>query len=148
LTSKQQIFYIFGISKQFEIRKSTISIYSAISIFDLHMRIFNLQGLGLPTNLKKKIKYAEIDFTSYHIFLRLRNVKKINLKLSHTKKNPAYCIECTMCCSECGLTLKHDLICDIFLQFNDALSIITSLEVLYIIIIMCSKVFWKSCLCD
>jgi hypothetical protein len=31
---------------------------------------------GLPTNLKKKIKYAEIDFTSYHSFLRLRKVKK------------------------------------------------------------------------
>jgi hypothetical protein len=38
------------------------------------------------TCLKKKIKYAEIDFTSHHSFLRLRKVKKINLKLPHTKK--------------------------------------------------------------
>jgi hypothetical protein len=52
------------------------------------MRIFNLQGLGAPDKpkKKKKIKYAEIDFTSHHSFLRLRKVKKINLKLSHTKK--------------------------------------------------------------
>jgi hypothetical protein len=50
------------------------------------MRIFNLQGLGAPDKAKKKIKYAEIDFTSHHSFLRLRKVKKINLKLSHTKK--------------------------------------------------------------
>jgi hypothetical protein len=49
------------------------------------MRIFNLQGLGAPDK-PKKIKYAEIDFTSHHSFLRLRKVKKINLKLSHTKK--------------------------------------------------------------
>jgi hypothetical protein len=35
---------------------------------------------------EKKIKYAEIDFTSYHSFLRLRKVKKINLKLPHSKK--------------------------------------------------------------
>jgi hypothetical protein len=51
------------------------------------MRIFNLQVLGAPKKpKKKKIKYAEIDFTSHQSFLRLRNVKKINLKLSHTKK--------------------------------------------------------------
>jgi hypothetical protein len=36
------------------------------------------------TNLK--IKYAEIDFTSHHSFLRLKKVKKINFKLPHTKK--------------------------------------------------------------
>jgi hypothetical protein len=54
LTFKQQNFYIFGISEQFAIRKSTILIYRATSIFDLHMRIFNLQGLGAPANLKKK----------------------------------------------------------------------------------------------
>jgi hypothetical protein len=71
-------FYIFGTSKQFAIRKSTILIYRATSIFDLHMRNFNLQGLGAPDKPKKKIKYAEIDFTSYHSFLRLRKVKKIN----------------------------------------------------------------------
>jgi hypothetical protein len=66
-------FYIFGISEQFAIRKSTISIYRATSIFDLHMRIFNLQGLGLLTNLKKKeINYAEIEFTSHHSFLRVK----------------------------------------------------------------------------
>jgi hypothetical protein len=52
------------------------------------MRIFNLQGLGAPDKpkIKKKNKYAEIDFTSHHSFLRLRKLKKINLKLSHTKK--------------------------------------------------------------
>jgi hypothetical protein len=54
LTFKLQNFYIFGISEQFAIKKSTISKYRATSIFDLHMRIFNLQSLGLPTNLKKK----------------------------------------------------------------------------------------------
>jgi hypothetical protein len=48
LTFKQQNFYIFGISEQFAIRKSIISIYRATSNFDLHMRIFNLQGLGAP----------------------------------------------------------------------------------------------------
>jgi hypothetical protein len=31
---------------------------------------------GLPTNLEKKIKYAEMDFTSHHSFVRLRKVKK------------------------------------------------------------------------
>jgi hypothetical protein len=50
------------------------------------MRIFNLQGLGAPDKPKKKNKHAEIDFTSHHSFLRLRKVKKINLKLTHTKK--------------------------------------------------------------
>jgi hypothetical protein len=44
LTFKQQNVYIFGISEQFAIRKSTILIFRATSIFDLHMRIFNLQG--------------------------------------------------------------------------------------------------------
>jgi hypothetical protein len=62
-----------------------MSIYRATSIFDLFMRIFNLQGLGAPDKTKKKIKYAEIDFTSHHSFFRLRKVK-INLKLPHTKK--------------------------------------------------------------
>jgi hypothetical protein len=86
------MFYIFGISEQFAIRKSTISIYRATSIFNLHMRMFNLQGLGAPVKPEKKLStYAEIDFTSHHNFLRLRKVKKINLKLPHTKKNPAYC---------------------------------------------------------
>jgi hypothetical protein len=84
LTSKQQ--YIFGISEHFAIRKSTTLIYRATSIFDLYMRIFNLQGLGAPDKPKKKNKYVEIDFTSHHSFLRLRKVKKINLKLPHTKK--------------------------------------------------------------
>jgi hypothetical protein len=54
LTFKQQHFYIFGISEQFAIRKSTILIYRATSIFDLHMRIFNIQGLGVPDKPKKK----------------------------------------------------------------------------------------------
>jgi hypothetical protein len=82
--SNQKNLYIFGISEQFATRKSTISIYRAASNFDLHMRIFNLQGLGAPDKPKKKIKYAEIDYTSYHSFLRLRKVKKINLKSPHT----------------------------------------------------------------
>jgi hypothetical protein len=83
----QTTFYIFGISEQFAIRKSTISIYRATSNFDLHMRIFNLQDLGAPDKPKKiKIKYAEIDFTLHHSFLMLRKVEKINLKLHHTKK--------------------------------------------------------------
>jgi hypothetical protein len=71
---------------QFAIRKSTILIYRATSIFDIHMNIFNIQGLRAPVKPKKKIKYAEIDFTSHHSFLRLRKVKKINLKLPHTKR--------------------------------------------------------------
>jgi hypothetical protein len=56
------------------------------------MRIFNFQGLG-ALDKPKKNKYAEIDYTYiYHSFLRLRKVKKINLKSPHTKKNPASCI--------------------------------------------------------
>jgi hypothetical protein len=31
-------------------------IYRATSIFDLQMRIFNLKGLGVPDNPKKKKK--------------------------------------------------------------------------------------------
>jgi hypothetical protein len=87
LTYKQQNLDIFGISKQFATRNSTISIYTyrATANFGLDLKIFNLQGLG-PDKPKKKIKYAEIDFTSYHRFLRLRRAKKINLKLPHTKK--------------------------------------------------------------
>jgi hypothetical protein len=54
LTFKQQNFYIFGISELFAIRKSTILIFRATSIFDLHIRIFNLQGLGPPDKPKKK----------------------------------------------------------------------------------------------
>jgi hypothetical protein len=74
LTFKQQNLYFFGISEQFSIRKSTISIYTATSMFDLHMRVFNLQGLGAPDKpkKKKKSKYAEIDFTSHNSFLRVR----------------------------------------------------------------------------
>jgi hypothetical protein len=56
----------------FEIRNSTILIYRAISIFDLHMRIFNLQGLGAPDKRKKKNKHAEIDLTSHYSFLKVR----------------------------------------------------------------------------
>jgi hypothetical protein len=58
LTFKQQNFYIFGISEQFAIRKSTILIYRATSIFDLHMRIFNLQGFGVPDKPKNKKKLS------------------------------------------------------------------------------------------
>jgi hypothetical protein len=46
-------FFVVGISEQLAIRKSTISIYKASSIFDLHMRIFILQGLGAPDEPKK-----------------------------------------------------------------------------------------------
>jgi hypothetical protein len=46
LTFKQQNLYIFRFTEQFAIRKTTISIHRATSIFDPHMRIFNLQGLG------------------------------------------------------------------------------------------------------
>jgi hypothetical protein len=71
-------------------RKSTITIYRATSIFDLHMRIVNLQGLGAPDKPKKKTKHAEIDFTSYHSFLRVRRdqfhqiVKKKTLPTVYT----------------------------------------------------------------
>jgi hypothetical protein len=83
LSFEKQIFYIFGICEQFAIRKSTILIYRATSIFDLHMRIFNLQGLGAPDKpKKKKNKYAEIDFTSHHSFLRLRKVKKNQFEIT------------------------------------------------------------------
>jgi hypothetical protein len=60
-------------------------IYRATSIFDLHMRIFNLQGLGAPDKpKKKKIEYAEIDFTSYHSFLRVRRDQfRQNCKKTH-----------------------------------------------------------------
>jgi hypothetical protein len=85
LTLKQQNFYIFGISEQFAIRKSTILIYRATSILDLHIRNFNLQGLGAPDKpKKKKIKYAEIDFTSHHSFLRvIRDQFRQNCKKTH-----------------------------------------------------------------
>jgi hypothetical protein len=52
LTFKQQ--NIFGIGEQFAIRKSTILIYRATIIFDIHIRIFNLKGLGAPDKPKKK----------------------------------------------------------------------------------------------
>jgi hypothetical protein len=65
LTFKQ---YIFGISEQFAIRKSTILIYRATSIF------YHLM----------KIKYAEIDFTSHHSFLRVRRDQfRQNCKKTH-----------------------------------------------------------------
>jgi hypothetical protein len=49
------------------------------------MRIFNLQGLGAPDKpKKKKIKYAEIDFTSHHSFLRVRRDQfQQNCKKTH-----------------------------------------------------------------
>jgi hypothetical protein len=52
--------YIFGISEQFATRKSTMSVYRATSNFDLHMRIFNLQGLGAPDRPKKKISTQKL----------------------------------------------------------------------------------------
>jgi hypothetical protein len=49
------------------------------------MRIFNLQDLGAPDKpKKKKIKYAEIDFTSHHSFLRVRRDQfRQNCKKTH-----------------------------------------------------------------
>jgi hypothetical protein len=49
------------------------------------MRIFNLQGLGAPDKPKKKnFKYAEIDFTSHHSFLRVRRDQFLqNFKKTH-----------------------------------------------------------------
>jgi hypothetical protein len=65
---QKQNMYIFGISKQCATRKSALSIHRATSKFDLHMRIFNLQGLEAPDRPKKK--YAEIIFISCYNFLR------------------------------------------------------------------------------
>jgi hypothetical protein len=78
-------FFGIGISEQFANRKCTISIYRTTSIFDLQMQFFNLHRAP-QKNLNLKKKYAEIDFTSRHSFLRLRKVKKINSRLPHTKK--------------------------------------------------------------
>jgi hypothetical protein len=86
LTFKQQNLYNFGISEQFEIRKSTISIYNRQLQFLTFMWIINLQGLGTPDKPKKKIKYAEINFTSHHSFLRVRR----DQFLPNCKKNPPY----------------------------------------------------------
>jgi hypothetical protein len=92
LTFKQQIFFLFGISEQFTIRKSTISIYRATSIFDLHMRIFNLQGLGVPDKpKKKKNKYAEIDFASHHSFLRVKRDQFLQNCKKKTQPNGHAC---------------------------------------------------------
>jgi hypothetical protein len=60
-------------------RKSTTSIYRVTSIFDLHMRIFNLQSLGAPDK-------PEIDVTSHHSFLRVRR----DQFLPDLKKYPPY----------------------------------------------------------
>jgi hypothetical protein len=59
LTFKQQNSYIFGISEQFAIRKRTF-----ICEFSIFM------ALRLPTNLWKKIKHVEIDFTSYTAWIK------------------------------------------------------------------------------
>jgi hypothetical protein len=50
-------------------------------------KFFTFKASGLPTNLKKKIKYAEIDFTPHHSFLRVRR----DQFLPNCKKNPPYC---------------------------------------------------------
>jgi hypothetical protein len=50
------------------------------------MRIFYLQGLGAPDK-PKKIKYAEIDFTSHYSFLRVRQ-GKINFDKIVKKTHP------------------------------------------------------------
>jgi hypothetical protein len=57
-----------------------------LRFFDLHIRIFNLQGLEAPDEPKKKKnnKYAEIDFTSHHTFSRVRR----DQFLQNCKKNP------------------------------------------------------------
>jgi hypothetical protein len=54
------------------------------------MRILNLQGLGAPDKTKKKkIKYAEIDFTSHHSFLGVRRDQfRQNCKKTHPSVQP------------------------------------------------------------
>jgi hypothetical protein len=74
---------IFGISEQFAIRKSTISIYRAISIF--HMRIFNLQGLGFPTNLKQ-IKKLSTQKLILHL-ISVRNTTEFAGSTQNVKKS-------------------------------------------------------------
>jgi uncharacterized protein with PQ loop repeat len=56
------------------------------------MRIFNLQGLGAPDkSKKKKIKYAEIDFTSHHSFLRVRRDQfRQNCKKTHPSNHISF----------------------------------------------------------
>jgi hypothetical protein len=57
------------------------------------MRIFNLQGLGAPDKpkKKKKIKYAEIDFTSHYSFLRVRRDQfRQNCKKTHPNEQQLY----------------------------------------------------------
>jgi hypothetical protein len=46
LTFKQQNMYVFGISEQ---DRATLNV-------DLHMRVFNLQGLRAPDRPKKKVR--------------------------------------------------------------------------------------------
>jgi hypothetical protein len=58
LTFKQQNLYIFGISEQFAIKKSTI--YRATSIVDLHMRIFKFQGFGATDKPEKKLSTQKL----------------------------------------------------------------------------------------
>jgi hypothetical protein len=67
LTFKQQNMHIFGISYYTKYHNDRET-----SNFDLiHMRIFNLPGLGAPDRPKKK-KYTEINFISCYNFLRVR----------------------------------------------------------------------------
>jgi hypothetical protein len=68
--------YNFGIREQFATRKSIISIYRATSIFDLHMRIFNLQDLGAPEKPKKKLSAKNLILHLTTAFLGKGKFKK------------------------------------------------------------------------
>jgi hypothetical protein len=64
----QTTFIFLESASNLQLEKVPYRYIGQLRIFDLHMRIFNLQGLGAPDKPKKKIKYAEIDFTSHHSF--------------------------------------------------------------------------------
>jgi hypothetical protein len=68
-------------------KKYHISIWGNFNFWPSYENFQSSRPRSSRQTLKqKKIKFAEIYFTSYHSFLRLRKVKKINLKLPHTKK--------------------------------------------------------------
>jgi hypothetical protein len=86
LTFKQQNMYVFGTSEECATRKNTISIYMVPSNFDLHMRIFNLQGLGATHSTDRpKKKYTEIISMSCYNFLSVR----LDRFLRNCEKNPS-----------------------------------------------------------
>jgi hypothetical protein len=67
------------------------------------MRIFNLQGLGAPDKPKKKNKYAEIDFTSHHSFLRVKR----DQFLQNCKKKPTLDLVYKQLLVQIGLIAFH-----------------------------------------